>query len=110
MIPIRISVQAEDFDIAAEVARISAGRTDVGAIVTFTGVCRDEGGTLAALELEHYPGMAEDELTRIAGEAGDKVLPPTTEIGITLLWLSAIFTLYTGWDYFRAAVRHLIED
>ena len=46
----------------------------------------------------------------IAGEAGDKVLPPTTDIGLTLLWLSAIFTLYTGWDYFRAAVRHLIED
>jgi cardiolipin synthase (CMP-forming) len=47
----------------------------------------------------------------IAGEAGDKVLPVTTEIGITLLWLSAIFTLYTGWDYLRAAIRHLmIED
>jgi cardiolipin synthase len=46
----------------------------------------------------------------IAGEAGDKVLPVTTQIGLTLLWLSAIFTLYTGWDYFRAAVRHLIED
>ena len=45
----------------------------------------------------------------IAGEAGDKVLP-STEIGLALLWLSAIFTLYTGWDYFRAAVRHLIED
>lgn len=46
----------------------------------------------------------------IAGEAGDKVIPPTTSIGLTLLWLSAIFTLYTGWDYFRAAVRHLIEE
>jgi cardiolipin synthase len=46
----------------------------------------------------------------IAGEAGDKVLPPTTDIGLALLWLSAIFTLYTGWDYFRAAVRHLIEE
>jgi cardiolipin synthase (CMP-forming) len=46
----------------------------------------------------------------IAGEAGDKVLPITTEIGLSLLWLSAIFTLYTGWDYFQAAVKHLIED
>jgi cardiolipin synthase len=46
----------------------------------------------------------------IAGEAGDMVLPPTTDIGLSLLWLSAIFTLYTGWDYFRAAVRHLIEE
>jgi cardiolipin synthase (CMP-forming) len=46
----------------------------------------------------------------IAGEAGDKILPITTEIGIGLLWLSAILTLYTGWDYFRAGVRHLIKD
>jgi cardiolipin synthase len=46
----------------------------------------------------------------IAGRAGDKILPVTTEIGIGLLWFSAILTLYTGWDYFRAGVRHLIED
>ena len=38
------------------------------------------------------------------------ILPITTVIGIGLLWLSAILTLYTGWDYFRAGVRHLIED
>jgi cardiolipin synthase (CMP-forming) len=46
----------------------------------------------------------------IAGEAGDKVLPITTDIGIGLLWFSAILTLYTGWDYFRAGMRHLIDD
>src|SRR5215211_9076450 len=46
----------------------------------------------------------------IAGEAGDKILPITTQIGIGLLWLSALLTLYTGWDYFRAGVRHLTED
>ena len=46
----------------------------------------------------------------IAGEAGDKILLITTEIGIALLWLSALLTPYTGWDYFRAGVRHLIED
>jgi CDP-diacylglycerol---glycerol-3-phosphate 3-phosphatidyltransferase len=46
----------------------------------------------------------------IAGEAGDKILPITTDIGIGLLWFSAILTLYTGWDYFRAGVRHLIKD
>jgi cardiolipin synthase len=46
----------------------------------------------------------------IAGEAGDKILLITTEIGIALLWLSALLTLYTGWDYFRAGVRHLIDD
>jgi cardiolipin synthase (CMP-forming) len=46
----------------------------------------------------------------IAGEAGDRVLPITSLIGIGLLWFSAILTLYTGWDYFRAGLRHLIED
>ena len=64
-----IRVQKEDFDAAAESARLSAGRRDVGAVVTFTGLCRDENGTLSALELEHYPGMAEAEIARIAGQA-----------------------------------------
>ena len=64
-----VRIQAEDFDIAAEVTKMAAGRTDIGAIVTFTGLCRDEGGRLAALELEHYPGMAEAEIGRIAREA-----------------------------------------
>ena len=65
----RVLVQADDFDVAAEVAAITAGRRDIGAVVTFTGLCRDEGGRLAALELEHYPGMAEEEIARVAGEA-----------------------------------------
>jgi cardiolipin synthase (CMP-forming) len=46
----------------------------------------------------------------IAGEAGDKVLPATTQIGIALLWLSAILTLYTGWDYLRAGLRYMIDE
>ena len=46
----------------------------------------------------------------IAGKAGDVIVPVVTPIGLTLLWLSALLTLYTGWDYFRAGVRHLIED
>lgn len=45
----------------------------------------------------------------IAGEAGEAILPTTTLIGIMLLWISALVTLYTGWDYFRAGLRHLIE-
>jgi molybdopterin synthase catalytic subunit len=69
MTPI-ICIQREDFDAAAEVASLTAGRADIGAVVTFTGLCRDEGGRLASLELEHYPGMAEAELTRVAEEAG----------------------------------------
>jgi molybdopterin synthase catalytic subunit len=64
-----VRVQAEDFDLQAESLRLTQGRRDVGALVTFTGLCRDEAGTLAALELEHYPGMAEAELTRLAEEA-----------------------------------------
>jgi cardiolipin synthase len=46
----------------------------------------------------------------IAGEAGEMILPGTTLIGIVLLWLSAIFTIYTGWDYFRAGIHHLIKE
>src|SRR6201985_2035221 len=46
----------------------------------------------------------------LAGEAGDQVLPFTTEIGLLLLWISAIVTIYTGWDYFRAGLRHLINE
>lgn len=46
----------------------------------------------------------------IAGEAGDRVLPVITQIGLTLLWLSALVTLYTGWDYFRAGLRHVMEE
>jgi cardiolipin synthase len=46
----------------------------------------------------------------VLGEAGDRVLPVVTLTGLTLLWLSALLTLYTGWDYFRAGVRHLIKD
>jgi molybdopterin synthase catalytic subunit len=64
-----IRIQAEDFDISAEIASLTSGRADVGAVVSFSGLCRDEQGALAALELEHYPGMAEAEITRIAEEA-----------------------------------------
>jgi cardiolipin synthase len=46
----------------------------------------------------------------IAGQAGDVVIPVVTPCGLALLWCSALLTLYTGWDYFRAGVRHLIED
>ena len=64
-----VRVQAEAFDAQAESAALTAGRKDIGAVVTFAGLCRDEGGTLAALEIEHYPGMAEDEIFRVAQEA-----------------------------------------
>lgn len=65
----RVVVQEAPFDVGEEIDRLIAGRTDFGASVVFTGHCRDEGGRITALEIEHYPGMAEDELRRIAGEA-----------------------------------------
>jgi molybdopterin synthase catalytic subunit len=64
-----VRIQAQDFDVAAEIARLTQGRADIGAVVSFSGLCRDEQGTLSALELEHYPGMAEAEIARIAAEA-----------------------------------------
>ncbi len=67
-----VRIQRQDFDVAAEIAALSEGRADIGAVVTFSGLCRDEQGALAALELEHYPGMAEAEIARIATEAVER--------------------------------------
>jgi molybdopterin synthase catalytic subunit len=67
-----VRIQSEPFDTGAEIASLSLGRHDIGALVTFSGVCRDEAGTLEALEIEHYPGMAEAEISRIAAEAAER--------------------------------------
>ncbi|MBV9457127.1 MAG: molybdenum cofactor biosynthesis protein MoaE, partial [Bradyrhizobium sp.] len=69
--PVTIRIQREDFDTAREIAALSEGRTDIGAVVTFSGVCRGpEGGDdIASLTLEHYPGMAEAEIKRHVDEA-----------------------------------------
>jgi molybdopterin synthase catalytic subunit len=66
-----VRVQHEDFDIGAEVRRLSAGRVDIGAIVTFTGTVRsaNDGHDIAGMTLEHYPGMTEAELARVEAEA-----------------------------------------
>ena len=67
---IHIRVQAEDFDSQTIIETMTKGRKDIGALATFTGLCRSEGESLSALELEHYPGMAERELERVAMKAG----------------------------------------
>jgi molybdopterin synthase catalytic subunit len=66
-----IRLQREDFDAATEAAALTRGRRDIGAVVTFTGICRgDEAGEpIAALTLEHYPDMAEAEIARHVEEA-----------------------------------------
>ncbi|KWV58928.1 molybdenum cofactor biosynthesis protein MoaE [Bradyrhizobium macuxiense] len=66
-----IRIQEADFDVAQEIAALSKGRTDVGAVVSFSGICRgsEKGEPIAALTLEHYPGMAEAEISRHADEA-----------------------------------------
>jgi molybdopterin synthase catalytic subunit len=66
-----IRLQREPFDIGAEVTKLTAGRSDIGAVVTFTGICRtdENGAPIAALTLEHYPGMAEAEIARHVEEA-----------------------------------------
>jgi molybdopterin synthase catalytic subunit len=64
-----VRVQPEPFDVAAEIAALTRKRRDIGAVVSFTGLCRDEGGKLAALEIEHYPGMAEEEISRVVETA-----------------------------------------
>ncbi len=69
-----VRVQTERFDLGAEADKLSAGRTDVGAVATFTGICRgDENGqAITALTLEHYPGMVEEEIVRHAQEAATR--------------------------------------
>lgn len=69
-----VRVQREDFDTASEVKALTVGRTDIGAIVTFTGRVRgnEDGRTIAALTLEHYPGMTQGELLRIEAEANTR--------------------------------------
>jgi molybdopterin synthase catalytic subunit len=66
-----VRITQSPIDIAAETAALSCGRSDVGALVTFTGICRGEeaGAPIAALVLEHYPGMAEAEIERHVEEA-----------------------------------------
>ena len=66
-----VRLQREPFDAAAEASALTRGRTDIGALVTFTGICRgaESGEPIAALTLEHYPGMAEAEIVRHVEEA-----------------------------------------
>lgn len=80
MIP-TIRVQSQDFDVQAEMDALIAGRRDIGAVVTFTGLCRDEQGRLSALELEHYPGMAETEMGRI----GELAIERFSLLGLTAI-------------------------
>jgi len=72
MTMLTVRVQQEDFDAAAETETLTQGRGDIGAVVSFIGLCRDEAGTLSALELEHYPGMAEAEIRRIGEIAASR--------------------------------------
>lgn len=66
-----VRVQEADFDVAAETRALLGSRTDVGALVTFTGLVRGgpDGGGISEMTLEHYPGMTEDELARVEAEA-----------------------------------------
>jgi molybdopterin synthase catalytic subunit len=64
---VAVRVQREDFDLGAELAALRAGRRDIGALVSFTGLVRGDG--LEAMELEHYPGMTEKALARVEAEA-----------------------------------------
>lgn len=69
----RISVQQESFDVGQETSVFAAGRTNVGAVVTFTGIVRNTGAdALNAMEIEHYPGMTEAALREIAEQATDR--------------------------------------
>jgi molybdopterin synthase catalytic subunit len=78
-----IRLQREPFDAASEAAKLRRGRGDIGAVVTFTGICRtdESGAPLAAMTLEHYPGMAEAEVARHV-EAAERRWPL---LGVTVI-------------------------
>lgn len=65
----RIAVQSAPFDLGAESTAFAAAAAGAGAVVTFTGLVRDNGGQLSAMEIEHYPGMTEKAIAAIAAEA-----------------------------------------
>ncbi|MCT4554471.1 MAG: molybdenum cofactor biosynthesis protein MoaE [Pelagimonas sp.] len=65
----QVRVQAEEFDFGAEADRFAAERHDMGAVVTFTGIVRDTDAQLSVMEIEHYPGMTQKALEKIAAEA-----------------------------------------
>jgi hypothetical protein len=64
-----VRVQRDDFDLGAELAALRAGRADIGALVSFTGLVRSDAGDVGGMELEHYPGMTEKALAGIEAEA-----------------------------------------
>jgi molybdopterin synthase catalytic subunit len=64
-----VRVQTDPFELGAEAARLVAGRGDAGALVTFSGLVRDDDGTLEAMEIEHYPGMTERAIGAMEDEA-----------------------------------------
>lgn len=68
---VTVRIQQTDFDVAREITALTNGRTDIGAVVSFSGICRgsEDGEAIAALTLEHYPGMAEAEIMRHAETA-----------------------------------------
>ena len=70
-VPVTIRVQSVDFDIAAEIAALTKNSTDIGAVVSFSGICRGGAGSesISAMTLEHYPGMVEAEISRHVAEA-----------------------------------------
>ena len=81
---VTIRIQEADFDIGREISALTDGRSDIGAVVSFSGICRGVEGSeaIAALALEHYPGMAEAEIARHA-EAAMSRWPLT---GITVIY------------------------
>ena len=87
-----VSVQESDFDVSAEIDKLCTGRTDIGAIATFSGVVRGEahGRALLSMSLEHYPGMTEDELSRIETQAQSRFSLMASRI------IHRVGTLYPG--------------
>ena len=116
----RLSVQTAAFDLGAEANAFAAGAATAGAIVTFSGVVRDNGGTLVAMEIEHYPGMTEKAIAAMMDQAKQRwALSDVLVIHrhgrlaageMIMMVATAALTFLTGWDYFTKSLPFLKED
>ena len=88
----RVLVQSAPFDIGAESVAFTKGAAGAGAIVTFTGIVRDLSGGLAAMEIEHYPGMTERAISGLVAEAAERA---DHHPDIDIRWRTVTFTLVT---------------
>ena len=110
----RVTVQEAPFDPGAEVTAFTAGATGAGAVVTFTGLVRNDGGTLRAMQNmtpEAYAQAVTDGTADPIRACGKRDCASVAgDVGLVLIWIAAALTAFTGWEYFRKSLPYLREE